>query len=274
MTHSRGDALQLVGMNTRTGAAAAIGIPRDSWVDIPGHGHDKINASLYFGGPQLLGRTVGNLVGIQPGLRLRDPLPVLHRDGQATSAASTCTTPSPSPTPPQAAGLQGRADPPRRVRRHGVLADPAQPARAATSTARPTSSGCCAASRPRCAPGPVGPGFIERGVLSVMQHLHTDLSGRPSCSASRRPWRRSSPSKITTCVVQGGIGDIGGGQRGVPGPGDGPPARERRPARRRDQPVLTGGAGADRPLRTGRWWVPPAGFEPAAPGTGNQCSIP
>jgi len=66
MTHTRGDALQLVGMNTATGAATAIGIPRDSWVSIPGHGSNKINAALYFGGPQLLGQAVGNLVGIQP----------------------------------------------------------------------------------------------------------------------------------------------------------------------------------------------------------------
>ena len=49
-----------------TGAASAIGIPRDSWVGIPGHGSNQINAALYFGGPELLGRTVGNLVGVQP----------------------------------------------------------------------------------------------------------------------------------------------------------------------------------------------------------------
>ena len=66
MTHTRGDALQLIGINTKTGAASAIGVPRDSWVDIPGYGFDKINASLYFGGPKLLGQTIGNLVGIQP----------------------------------------------------------------------------------------------------------------------------------------------------------------------------------------------------------------
>ena len=66
MTRSRGDALQLVGMNTRTGAATSIGIPRDSWVSIPGHGNNKINSALYFGGPQALGGAVGNLVGIQP----------------------------------------------------------------------------------------------------------------------------------------------------------------------------------------------------------------
>ena len=66
MTRTRGDALQLIGMNTATGAATSIGVPRDSWVEIPGHGHDKINAALYYGGPQLMGRAVGNLVGIQP----------------------------------------------------------------------------------------------------------------------------------------------------------------------------------------------------------------
>ena len=58
-TRTRGDALQLITINTQTHAASIIGVPRDSWVDIPGHGNDKINASLYYGGPQLLGQTVG-----------------------------------------------------------------------------------------------------------------------------------------------------------------------------------------------------------------------
>ena len=62
MTHTRGDALQLIGIDAETGAAAAIGIPRDSYVDIDGVGSDKINAALYYGGPQLLAETVGQLV--------------------------------------------------------------------------------------------------------------------------------------------------------------------------------------------------------------------
>jgi LCP family protein required for cell wall assembly len=66
MIHTRGDALQLVTINTQTHAASIIGVPRDSYDDIPGHGMDKINASLYFGGPQLLGQAVGNLIGVQP----------------------------------------------------------------------------------------------------------------------------------------------------------------------------------------------------------------
>lgn len=66
ITRSRADAIQLVGINTRTGAASAIGIPRDSWVAIPGRGSNRINAALYFGGPQLMARAVEGLVGIEP----------------------------------------------------------------------------------------------------------------------------------------------------------------------------------------------------------------
>ena len=66
MTRVRGDALQLIGMNTQTGAATTIGVPRDSYVSIPGYGSDRVNAALYYGGPQLLGETVGNMIGIQP----------------------------------------------------------------------------------------------------------------------------------------------------------------------------------------------------------------
>jgi len=60
----RADAIQLVGVNLRTGTGAVIGIPRDSWVSIPGYGSDRINAALTYGGPELMSRTVGDLVGI------------------------------------------------------------------------------------------------------------------------------------------------------------------------------------------------------------------
>lgn len=63
---SRADAIQLVGLNTRTGHATVIGIPRDSYVDIPGHGSDKINAAMVYGGPQLMARAVADMVGLTP----------------------------------------------------------------------------------------------------------------------------------------------------------------------------------------------------------------
>ncbi len=47
-----------------TGPPALISIPRDSYVDIPGHGKNKINAAFAFGGPQLLVQTVEALTGL------------------------------------------------------------------------------------------------------------------------------------------------------------------------------------------------------------------
>jgi polyisoprenyl-teichoic acid--peptidoglycan teichoic acid transferase len=66
VTGTRADAIQLVGLNLETGAGTVIGIPRDSYVRIPGHGRNKINASMVFGGPQLMARSVGRLVGVRP----------------------------------------------------------------------------------------------------------------------------------------------------------------------------------------------------------------
>jgi LCP family protein required for cell wall assembly len=42
-----------------------ISIPRDSWVQIPGYGYNKINAAFSFGGPALLAKTVQNLTGLR-----------------------------------------------------------------------------------------------------------------------------------------------------------------------------------------------------------------
>ena len=61
MLRVRGDALQMVGLNTKTGAATSIGIPRDSYVSIPGVGSDRINAALYYGGPEALGEAAGDM---------------------------------------------------------------------------------------------------------------------------------------------------------------------------------------------------------------------
>jgi polyisoprenyl-teichoic acid--peptidoglycan teichoic acid transferase len=66
VARSRADSIHLVGFNVRTGAGMVLGFPRDSYVDIPGHGSDKINASLVYGGPQLTARTVAQLTGIRP----------------------------------------------------------------------------------------------------------------------------------------------------------------------------------------------------------------
>ena len=58
------DSLMLLHMGT-TGKPALISIPRDSYVPIPGHGSNKINAALSIGGPTLLIQTVESVTGLK-----------------------------------------------------------------------------------------------------------------------------------------------------------------------------------------------------------------
>ena len=45
-------------------SASIVSIPRDSWVDVPGRGKNKINAAYAFGGPPLLVQTVEQLTRV------------------------------------------------------------------------------------------------------------------------------------------------------------------------------------------------------------------
>jgi LCP family protein required for cell wall assembly len=65
VTGTRADSIHIVGVNPRQGRVSILGIPRDSWVPIPGYGSDKINAALVRGGPELLVDTVERLSGIR-----------------------------------------------------------------------------------------------------------------------------------------------------------------------------------------------------------------
>jgi LCP family protein required for cell wall assembly len=57
------DSLMLLHMGT--GKPVLISIPRDSYVPIPGHGSNKINAALSIGGPNLLVQTVESVTGLK-----------------------------------------------------------------------------------------------------------------------------------------------------------------------------------------------------------------
>lgn len=48
-----------------TGKPALISIPRDSYVSIPAHGKNKINAAYAFGGPKLMVQTVEQATGLR-----------------------------------------------------------------------------------------------------------------------------------------------------------------------------------------------------------------
>jgi LCP family protein required for cell wall assembly len=59
----RTDSIMLLHVPT-SGEPTLVSIPRDSYVPIPGHGSNKINAAFAFGGPELLTRTVEDATGV------------------------------------------------------------------------------------------------------------------------------------------------------------------------------------------------------------------
>ena len=208
MTHVRGDALQLVGMDTRTGAATAIGVPRDSWVNIAGHGYDKINASLYYGGPQLLGQTVGNLIGIQPDYvfltRFKFFQAMIKDIGGIevdNPVAFDDTYLKPQGFPKGRIHLGGYDAMAFSRIRHNLLRGDFD----RSANQQRVLRGIQAKVHARADV----PGFIEKGVLTVMAHLYTNL---PPAELFRlaQAMAQVDPKKVTSCVVQGGIGNIGG----------------------------------------------------------------
>ena len=60
----RTDSIILVHVPASGGKAAMISIPRDSYVPIPGHGSNKINAAYALGGAKLLTQTVEQVTGV------------------------------------------------------------------------------------------------------------------------------------------------------------------------------------------------------------------
>ncbi len=61
---ARADSIHFVGIDAR-GRAGIVGVPRDSWVPIPGAGNSKINASLAYGGPEMMMETFRQLTGLE-----------------------------------------------------------------------------------------------------------------------------------------------------------------------------------------------------------------
>ncbi len=61
----RSDAIMIARISGDREHAQLVSIPRDSWVDVPGYGRNKINAAYAFGGPSLLVQTVEQLTGVR-----------------------------------------------------------------------------------------------------------------------------------------------------------------------------------------------------------------
>lgn len=207
MTRSRGDALQLVGINTRTGSATAIGVPRDSWVSIPGHGREKINSALYFAGPRGMAAAMRNLIGIEPDYVMVTRFPFFE-DMINDIGGITVTNPRRfyDPYLKKEGFAKGRihldgynAMAFSRIRKSLVGGDFDR-----SANQQRTLRGIHARIRSQAD----RPGFIERGVMTVMQHMATNASPAELYELAQAV-AQVDPSRITTCVVSGRIGFVG-----------------------------------------------------------------
>jgi LCP family protein required for cell wall assembly len=61
----RSDTMMILHITQDRDSAYLVSIPRDSYVKIPGYGHDKINAAFSYGGPLLTQRTVEHLTNVR-----------------------------------------------------------------------------------------------------------------------------------------------------------------------------------------------------------------
>ncbi|MFC7494590.1 MULTISPECIES: LCP family protein [unclassified Nocardioides] len=61
----RSDALMILHIDADRQAASIVSIPRDTWVNVPGYGMNKINAAFSFSGPSLAIQTVEYLTDVR-----------------------------------------------------------------------------------------------------------------------------------------------------------------------------------------------------------------
>jgi LCP family protein required for cell wall assembly len=61
----RGDVIMLVRLDGTSGVARILSVPRDLWVEIPGHGEGRINAAFSYGGASLMVQTIRENLGIE-----------------------------------------------------------------------------------------------------------------------------------------------------------------------------------------------------------------
>ena len=207
MLRSRGDALQLVGINTRTHAATAIGVPRDSWVPLPGHGMQKINAALYYDGPRGMAAAMGKLIGITPDYVLVTRFPFFE-DMVDDIGGIEVTNPRAFRDPYlkkegfragriHLGGYDAMAF--SRIRKELPGGDFDR-----SANQQRTLRGIHARVRSQAD----RPGFIERGVMTVLKHMSTNL-GPAELYELAQAVAQVEPGRITTCVIRGRIGAVG-----------------------------------------------------------------
>lgn len=206
VTRARADAIQLVGLNLETGTGTLIGIPRDSYVEIRGHGRDKVNAALYLGGPQLMAESVGRLVGVRPDYVLTTGFlgfrAMVRAIGGVTVDSEFAFSDAVRPQGytvgrnklnPLQALIFGRVRKPLPGGDFDRSGNQQDLLRSILRNVRTHRS---------------QPGFMERGVLAVARNMDTDLTPAQLFRLAQAV-TAVEPEKVKGCVIDGSIGYAG-----------------------------------------------------------------
>jgi len=164
---------------------------------------------MTYGGPQLLGRTVGNLVGVQPDYVLVAGFPTFRRL-IAGIGGITVDNPRRFSDP----YLEAEGFPVGRVK----LNDEEALAFARIRKSLPAGDFDRSANQQRVLRGiqqkirqKAGTrGFLAAGALSVLDNMDTRGASPAVLFRIAHAVASLKPSKFTTCVLQGAIGDVGG----------------------------------------------------------------
>ena len=204
---SRADAIQLVGLNLKTGHAVIFGVPRDSWVSIPGYGSNRVNAALYFGGPQLMADVVGGMFGINVDYAFVTGFPGFANLVRSIGGVVVNSDMDFSDDNLDGQFHEGKnfvngyiAEHFGRMRHflpRGDFDRSAHQGELIKAIARKVKS------------KQDTPGFFEKGVLSVIRNLNTDLSPAELYRLAQAA-TLVKPALIKDCVLNGSIGNIGG----------------------------------------------------------------
>ncbi len=204
---SRADAIQLVGLNMETGDGFIMGTPRDMWVSIPGSGSQRVNAALYFGGPKLMAQTVGELYGIDIDYAFVTGFGGLGRMFRSIGGVTVNSKRAFSDD-----NLPGRY---RKGKNHVNGLDAVYFGRmrhflpAGDFDRSANQSELIKAVARKVKAKQDVPGFIEKGLLSVVSELRTTLSPAALFRLAQAA-TAVKPGKLRSCVLTGSFGNVGG----------------------------------------------------------------